>query len=1079
MASQPNDRSNEHEMPKFRYAPLPTAASIRLLYVLPAPGPEAPLGQHEVKCEVKVVDLDDNIEFNALSYTWGNPTTIRETLLGDTVKGPTMEKVIDLLRDRGCITFPERLDLPDGTPSRGINLIDGELAKYFYENPWLPRESVQWDISGTRQIECNGQTLDVSESLYGILEYLSLIGLWEAWDKISDDAENLRQSLRKPIWVDAICINQSDLDERKAQVMLMSRTFRSAVTVIGWLGPKDRLADLFFHAALILFDFQDKAETTIVTSLDSVPGMNNGLWFSVYALLQRLWFRRAWVAQEIVSFPHDSGLEEELNTLGHSLLTGDILQPELKRMWHDAMICGILGKAKGISGGGAAPHLQIRPKDAYTFILGVRYIRERLGLTPAGRLVYERQKSEMRESLRKDQGFRASKTVYAERLTYRGPETGIPGNTPIKKGKDLIPLIRKMSHDKKNSIVLGLVSDIATSILCIDRSLGLIEVLSAFRSCSSTDPRDKVYAFLGIATRNLGIVPDYGISVVDAFRTTAGTILAQGGGLVLLSHIQDLGDTTTPGLPSWVPDFVSPLGKTAVTEHRSTIFNASGRRLEFLCKIATNNSEFCLEGYKVDDVARVFGFDHGHDLATSVLRFGLEIPTPYPNLSHGMRATLENFLGPMKYIDGLGEFFTTMLPQLPDAKLYLAVEGSLVEAPLPDLTDTTTISANGNGTNEAETSAEQEAAVPPPPSEILWRCLTADGWHNRDLANPGTENSSALGKSFSDWLLCSMIDSYRLATDVIDLVLASSSSSSQTEEAEDSTNTEDTRQKEEASPLDWIGLTPDTIARLHASESQTGIEGDVEETQREASPLLKTQKRLLLNRVRRKLDAWMDLSIYCIRNKGGGGPGPSDSGIAGDAFDRIVGAKAFLASTTDIAAWFKIYTLCAGYVLHSIAADHHHRVVDPASEGDDNSPLDLMFDPNLPGPLPFLNLQLAQDQGRAAIRATDIQASAAKEKTSSTSTSYGVDPSKNGPMLLPMRAVTDTKSLLNAPTQERITDFETRMREATAGRVPFILRPAGDGDGRFRVVGEAYVYGIMEGQAVPSNHDQFVPVTLV
>ncbi|KAK3367648.1 hypothetical protein B0H63DRAFT_515459 [Podospora didyma] len=43
----------------------------------------------------------------------------------------------------------------------------------------------------------------------------------------------------KFVWIDAICINQDDLDERPAQVKLMGAQYSQAERVVAWLGPAD------------------------------------------------------------------------------------------------------------------------------------------------------------------------------------------------------------------------------------------------------------------------------------------------------------------------------------------------------------------------------------------------------------------------------------------------------------------------------------------------------------------------------------------------------------------------------------------------------------------------------------------------------------------------------------------------------------------------------------------------------------------------------------------------------------------------------------------------------------------------
>ncbi|OCL14541.1 HET-domain-containing protein, partial [Glonium stellatum] len=51
------------------------------------------------------------------------------------------------------------------------------------------------------------------------------------------------QFLRLPkedrmLWIDAICINQADSDERSARVQFMSNIYRDAHQVVSWLGDE-------------------------------------------------------------------------------------------------------------------------------------------------------------------------------------------------------------------------------------------------------------------------------------------------------------------------------------------------------------------------------------------------------------------------------------------------------------------------------------------------------------------------------------------------------------------------------------------------------------------------------------------------------------------------------------------------------------------------------------------------------------------------------------------------------------------------------------------------------------------------
>ena len=46
-----------------------------------------------------------------------------------------------------------------------------------------------------------------------------------------------------PIWIDAICINQADVEEKSAQLPLMSNIYSQATTVVIWLRGADGQAD--------------------------------------------------------------------------------------------------------------------------------------------------------------------------------------------------------------------------------------------------------------------------------------------------------------------------------------------------------------------------------------------------------------------------------------------------------------------------------------------------------------------------------------------------------------------------------------------------------------------------------------------------------------------------------------------------------------------------------------------------------------------------------------------------------------------------------------------------------------------
>ncbi|KAK0729451.1 heterokaryon incompatibility protein-domain-containing protein [Lasiosphaeris hirsuta] len=73
-------------------------------------------------------------------------------------------------------------------------------------------------------ITCDGKPFSVTTNLY-----TALLGL-------------VQHTLSAYIWIDQICIDQSNLQERQAQVLLMGRIYRQAQKVPVWIGGEDEFA---------------------------------------------------------------------------------------------------------------------------------------------------------------------------------------------------------------------------------------------------------------------------------------------------------------------------------------------------------------------------------------------------------------------------------------------------------------------------------------------------------------------------------------------------------------------------------------------------------------------------------------------------------------------------------------------------------------------------------------------------------------------------------------------------------------------------------------------------------------------
>ncbi|KAF6228712.1 hypothetical protein HO173_011731 [Letharia columbiana] len=115
----------------------------------------------------------------------------------------------------------------------------------------------------------------------------------------------------RTLWIDAICVNQQDLRERSSQVKKMADIYRLADHVVVWLGTeKDNSAHILRILSQLSSEIKVDYELATMSpaSSDSVPDWSDRslpLPYSIdeicniASLLNRAWFSRLWVWQEI------------------------------------------------------------------------------------------------------------------------------------------------------------------------------------------------------------------------------------------------------------------------------------------------------------------------------------------------------------------------------------------------------------------------------------------------------------------------------------------------------------------------------------------------------------------------------------------------------------------------------------------------------------------------------------------------------------------------------------------------------------------------------------------------------------
>jgi hypothetical protein len=116
------------------------------------------------------------------------------------------------------------------------------------------------------------------------------------------------QQLRQPdqirvLWIDAICINQSNTQEQSAQVRMMRDIYKGASLVLIWLGEETPLDKLAFNLVEQFQSVFDKRGFFLFMWSDfgnGFPAQDAEEWVALINLFRRPWWLRVWVLQEAV-----------------------------------------------------------------------------------------------------------------------------------------------------------------------------------------------------------------------------------------------------------------------------------------------------------------------------------------------------------------------------------------------------------------------------------------------------------------------------------------------------------------------------------------------------------------------------------------------------------------------------------------------------------------------------------------------------------------------------------------------------------------------------------------------------------
>jgi Heterokaryon incompatibility protein (HET) len=129
-------------------------------------------------------------------------------------------------------------------------------------------------------ITCDGRPFEVTFNLYWALVRIRSV------------------SHPKILWADAICINQSDLQERSSEVTFMGSLYSNASKVYICMG--DAVDGKEFQVQTVINDAKalDSGNQSLLSLPSHHPLRNDSRWYALGTLTEKPWFRRAWVIQE-------------------------------------------------------------------------------------------------------------------------------------------------------------------------------------------------------------------------------------------------------------------------------------------------------------------------------------------------------------------------------------------------------------------------------------------------------------------------------------------------------------------------------------------------------------------------------------------------------------------------------------------------------------------------------------------------------------------------------------------------------------------------------------------------------------
>jgi Heterokaryon incompatibility protein (HET) len=385
-----------------------------------------------------------------------------------------------------------------------------------------------------QQILCNGQVFFVPQNLADALLELRQSGFPE-W-----------------LWVDAICINRSNTEERLGQISIMGQIYKSAVETVAWLGKDesgiddvrwgiDVMIPRLLQRGPACWDSRPLKDLELKDIFGTDDLSRRVIGIRTF-LATRTWLHRAWVAQEVALAPSVCILA------GHHHFS-----------WTDLTNLSILLAEVPLDN-------QVVPRS--------QELNRAFSAAKASLVKLQ----VLRDLVPRQVSNHAFLPVPELHETYRFLETRYGTKTELESA-----------------------------------AAWLAYLLSLARAMESTERHDKIYSILGMAKLFSSeidelVTPDYDRPIESVYTSVTTRLLLHNRYLSTLAQAADISDRVLPDLPSWVIDYSSINASKPILEFgkgQATHFDASLTSELPLFPRRIEGSKLTLVGAKFDHISAV------------------------------------------------------------------------------------------------------------------------------------------------------------------------------------------------------------------------------------------------------------------------------------------------------------------------------------------------------------------------------------------------------------------------------------------------------------------------------------------